>query len=806
MIFGVLRGLAIFFVVSSTLAAAQILSDKASSRSPLPQAKLQEVLAPYWSSEPGWDTELQLKNNLAAAPLTVTPVLRLASGEEIPLDPVTIASNASVSVWVNEGLLKHAPSVLNQPGSFGSVVFRFTSLHAMNLYATAVPSIQGQPIAFAVRARPAAPGINSSLEGIWWQPRSALKDLLIVSNSSGKKVNTTLWLLDAGGRGWSEPLSFAPHQTQRFSVGDLLLAAGLKGNYGGIRLEAPGEASALTALHFMYDETSQFSTTLEMLNRDPNATARQRTGKESNEWTTRAPLLALRMPDPELGLPADTTLQPTIFVRNTTAKSVTANLALSWQAVTGTAQVRLPRLQLPPFATQQLQMGAMQQQLGIPEDAHWATATLTTSAAPDDLIAIASSVDAASRFHLDASFSGTVTGHFVGGEWRADSNHDQLISVTNSGQKPTNALLTLHYDNGQKSYEMQQSIQPGDQVFVDVVELIRNRVADRRGQTLPTDLTFGTYDVLDLSGGSGGLSVGSLALDKALGYQAAVPSPDCCGDYGDVLSPDSIEVDISGFQTVEGQARNQCTGQLDVLAGLTSWWSGNSGVAQVANAKVTGVAPGYTTANASGVMPVCSGNTLYWENINLTAPVTVTPTVTITIQSSGTIPTANSARGQYASETGTYNLGNILDGLGCSIGYQATGTLDPSDYTGTVTLVRTKQGSDYDGSTGTTLLDSYPSGTDDSSSSAFEVTTPTSGVVYDLDAPFQYPSQNQIWRKRMNFFENAQLPDGTYVATEVPFYVRFSCKWGSGGSTFSTDVEGDNIMAMGTTKTSWNLQ
>jgi hypothetical protein len=58
----------------------------------------------------------------------------------------------------------------------------------------------------------------------------------------------------------------------------------------------------------------------------------------------------------------------------------------------------------------------------------------------------------------------------------------------------------------------------------------------------------------------------------------------------------------------------------------------------------------------------------------------------------------------------------------------------------------------------------------------------------------------------MNFFENAQLPDGTYVATEVPFYVRFSCKWGSGGSTFSTDVAGDNVLGTGTTKTSWNLQ
>jgi hypothetical protein len=44
-------------------------------------------------------------------PLTVTPVLRLSSGKEIPLDPVTIPSNASVSVWVHEGLLSHPAGV-----------------------------------------------------------------------------------------------------------------------------------------------------------------------------------------------------------------------------------------------------------------------------------------------------------------------------------------------------------------------------------------------------------------------------------------------------------------------------------------------------------------------------------------------------------------------------------------------------------------------------------------------------------------------------------------------------------------------
>jgi len=35
----------------------------------------------YWTSEPNRDTELQLRNHLASEPLSVTPVLRLPSGQ-----------------------------------------------------------------------------------------------------------------------------------------------------------------------------------------------------------------------------------------------------------------------------------------------------------------------------------------------------------------------------------------------------------------------------------------------------------------------------------------------------------------------------------------------------------------------------------------------------------------------------------------------------------------------------------------------------------------------------------------------------
>src|ERR1700685_1329721 len=74
-----------------------------------PSAKPQEVFAPFWTSDPGWETELQLKNNLPSQSLTVTPVLRLASCEEIALDPVTLATNVSTPLEINQALLQPLP-------------------------------------------------------------------------------------------------------------------------------------------------------------------------------------------------------------------------------------------------------------------------------------------------------------------------------------------------------------------------------------------------------------------------------------------------------------------------------------------------------------------------------------------------------------------------------------------------------------------------------------------------------------------------------------------------------------------------
>ena len=599
-----------------------------------PVPKPQEVVAPYWTSEPGWVTELQLKNNLASGSLTVTPVLRVASGQEIPLDPVTIASNDSVSVWVNEGLLNHAPNLLSQPGSYGSVVFRFVSGNAENLRATASLAIQGEPIGFPVNAYPA--GENSlrsnrpgSLEGIWWQPRSGLNDVLVISNSSEKKISGTLSLFDAGGKRWSQTLAFGPHQTRRMATDQLVRKAGLSGSYGGIKFEVPAFAPALDGLHFMYDETGKASILLDLFNRDPNVTLRERTGDESKQWTVRAPMLALQTPDPTLGLPARVVLQPTLFVRNTTAHEVSASISLMWRGDSGKGQVELPKLTLPPFATQELQIGAMQKQLGIPDDAHWALVTLTSSGMPDDLIAVASSYSRNLRYNLQSRFLGGLGGYFVDGKWQADSTHNHIVAVTNGGTRPTDALLTLHYDNGEKKYELQQTIQPGDQMWLNMADLIRKRVADRHGNLLPAELTTGTFDLRDLTPGGHSLTESSLAIDNTLGFQAAPPPcPSCCSDISPFLSPDPVSVIIDGLENLSVYGYNSCTsGQRDLTLLFSTWGSDNTSIASVTTAQAQGVAPGETTGFAEGFLPGPGPCSCSYVPAEPTVPITVLPII-----------------------------------------------------------------------------------------------------------------------------------------------------------------------------------
>lgn len=95
----------------------------------------QEVFVPYWTLEPGWDTQLEIRNNLGWHDLDVTPVLRTAGGTEIALPPVTVAPDQIVAVDLRQAIVGRAPQLLDKPESFGSVIYRFSALDSGNVLA-----------------------------------------------------------------------------------------------------------------------------------------------------------------------------------------------------------------------------------------------------------------------------------------------------------------------------------------------------------------------------------------------------------------------------------------------------------------------------------------------------------------------------------------------------------------------------------------------------------------------------------------------------------------------------------------------
>lgn len=608
-----------------------------------PVSKPQESYAAYWTSEPGWITELQLKNNLPSAPLTVTPVLRLASGREIAFDSTTIPPGTSVSVWVNQGLLEHASELFGQPGSYGSVVFRYTSPNADNLYATVLLSVHGEPISFPMRSRSGGEFASkaASLEGIWWQPGTAPSiDVLVIGNHSDNRVSGTLRIFDASGKSWRERVVLGPHESQRMSTSDLVKKAGLTGFYGGISFVTENPISAIDAAHFVYDEVSKFSASEDMTRRDPNATLLQRAGPDAKNWTMYAPMLALASPDPALRLPHGTSLQPTLFIRNTSTKNIAVDLSLTWRGDSAKGQVKLPQMRLAPFATQQMQIGTKQSLLRIPDDAHWGLVTLNTDALPDDLVAIATSTDASERYNLPSRFVGGIGGHFAGGEWRIDANHNQIAVVSNIGSKPSEALLTLHYDSGQKSYELQQTIAPGDQMWVNIAQLVRDRVVDHNGNTLPIDIGAVTYELQDLAPGLGNLNVGGLTLDDTFGFSSTPPPcPTCCAFSNVFFNPDSVDLVAGTADSVGIDGINSCTNDESVLTpDFGTWGSDNVAVAKASYAQVQGVGPGSTTVYASGFVNgpgECQCSPVFVEP---TLPVTVQLPTSLKVISANVIP------------------------------------------------------------------------------------------------------------------------------------------------------------------------
>jgi hypothetical protein len=554
----------------------------------------------YWTTEPGWRTELQLRNNLESSELTVAPTVRTADGTETALPTVTIKSGDVVSLDLYDTLMKAAPQLA---GSWGSLVLRYRAVVHRALYAAVMVSAVGHPIAFHLDAFGRTLAYEAGTrEGVWWLPRTSITGYLILTNAGDQTLDSTLVLYDSSGKAWQQKLSLSARETKRLSIRSLLQQAALTGSYGGIKIEMAKGAGYLDSAHLLFDEPGGFSAVMKMFTHDPSTPLPWRSFGGVKEWTTRAPMLALSDPDPALGFPAGTTLQPKVLVRNASGKAYTAHIRFNWRSATASGKTAPIDLAFTPNQTQVIDVAALQAQKLLPADARWAAVILSAPVLPDELLAIAASYDPTGRYGTQTPFTDQLASHWEAGKWEVDSMHNSLVTVGNGGNKPERAQLTILYNQGSGQYQVEQTLAPDEQMLLDFGKLIRNQVPDKNGHTLPPDLTFGAYRILNLSDtAAGGLYEGKVILDKTYGH-AAYGCAICCGPEFALMDYDPLSVTVGGYGDQEVLAANSCGGgDQNVTGDFPTWWTGNTAIATASGHQINGIAAGTTPHYAKSV-------------------------------------------------------------------------------------------------------------------------------------------------------------------------------------------------------------
>ena len=154
---------------------------------------------------------------------------------------------------------------------------------------------------------------------------------------------------------------------------------------------------------------------------------------------------------------------------------------------------------------------------------------MATSGLPDEVMAVAASYDQSLHYGAQTPFSDQLAVQWEGGMWQYDPQHDSIITAGNGSSKPTQVAFTIFYNQGTQKYELDQTLQPGDQIWMDIGKLIRESVLDKNGNTLPASLTSGSYAVRDLNGTRvGTLFEGKVIYDKTYGH-VTYGCAACCG-------------------------------------------------------------------------------------------------------------------------------------------------------------------------------------------------------------------------------------------------------------------------------------
>ena len=363
---------------------------------------------------------------------------------------------------------------------------------------------------------------------------------------------------------------------------------------GGVTLTFPG-SEGISASEIVFDEVTGLAAIMKLFERDKDESVATH--------VLRAPMMALRQPGAALAYPQDTVLNPRLFLRNAGATNLQVSLAVDWRSGNSTGTYKYPAFSLRSNELRTVDIGLLQDSGAIPKNANWGNVTLSYTGKSSDLVPVAVSYDSKDRYGLQSPFTEGTNRLFKGGMWHVDSVHNSLITTGNGGSETTKAQVSLFYNGGKSQYRLEKVLAPGQQLLLDVGQLVHNQVPDSDGNVIPAETMTGSYELRDLDHPAVGLLYeGKLTIDKTYGH-ASYGCGTCCGLYNPKLDPNPF----NGPQSIYNQdyylALEQCGGQWEDWTGTAySWQSSNTAVATLPNSVLYTVAVGSATGSAQNML------------------------------------------------------------------------------------------------------------------------------------------------------------------------------------------------------------
>ena|SRR5687768_110523 len=339
-----------------------------------------------------------------------------------------------------------------------------------------------------------------------------------------------------------------------------------------------------------------------------------------------------------------------------------------------------------------------------------------------------------------------------------------------------------------------------------------NGATDWREFTLPVNGTADTIQVdLTVANVADGLFDSSLVIDFVAKTKVKI------GDLVAVVKNDTATVDVTVSPTNQSAT---VTLSLSTKAGGTGsaqFTSNNSTtmtITQTTTVEIKGITESSTRNNIRIEAKDDQGKKLDDEDFSVLW-------VTISLRTSGSIPTENAARAAIGILQGSFlpSLGTIYHtgptstkGKFWGNAVEIVGTVAPSNFEEKIMLNRDRvEVRVYFGANNTLEPTNSGGAQPDNSDAMLRDDDPrTNGKIYDYDAPGfpALPSTITVGttrRMRINLKEFAMY-NGKKASDDFPWFSRMSIVKTTGQDAINTDVPGDNVAGTGTTPLTWNLQ